>query len=474
LNSPFDERKYKRLLKGLEITEIFLSDFLSVNIDFRLDAEYFSKENIKFNNQLDKIGFKRIDEIAFVTDGIHTSIDYSEESKIKLVSATSPRENYFDFSRNVFISEKAHLQNPRTALKVGDIIISTVGTIGNCAVVKSSDLPANSDRHVGIIRINNKFLPNYVSTFILSKYGHFQTIRESTGNVQLNLFIYKINTIKIANLSMNFQNKIDNIVNSAHSKREQSLSLYSQAGELLLKTIGLTNFKTGEKTINEKSFKISFLKTGRLDAEYYQPKYERAEKIIKKKGFVYLKDICSAINYGSVPTSLYSEDNNGIPYIKGLNLKQTFIIKDKLDYIVNTEELPSKVFTKEGDIIISQMGTVGDVGIVTKDEVGWIFASFTIRARLKKDSGYLPRFIGLYIQNIAKNYYLQQNIAQASVRQNTDLPTIKKMYIPKIDLKNQQKIVDLIEESFSLRKKSEKLLEEAKAMVEREIEGGKI
>lgn len=79
----------------------------------------------------------------------------------------------------MYISEKAHKQNPRTALKENDIIISTVGTIGNCAVVNRSVLPANSDRHIGIIRIkDNIFKPRYISTFLLSKYGTFQTLRE--------------------------------------------------------------------------------------------------------------------------------------------------------------------------------------------------------------------------------------------------------------------------------------------------------
>jgi hypothetical protein len=40
-------------------------------------------------------------------------------------------------------------------------------------------------------------------------------------------------------------------------------------------------------------------------------------------------------------------------------------------------------------------------------------------------------------------------------------------------MKIQQQIVEFIEESFSLRRKSEELLEEAKEMVEREIGGGK-
>lgn len=94
-----------------------------------------------------------IGDFCDVTDGIHTSIDYDEESCVNLISATSPRENYFDLSRNAKISEKAHADNPRTALRLHDVVLSTVGTIGNCAVVDQNVLPANSDRHVGIIRV---------------------------------------------------------------------------------------------------------------------------------------------------------------------------------------------------------------------------------------------------------------------------------------------------------------------------------
>jgi restriction endonuclease S subunit len=43
--------------------------------------------------------------------------------------------------------------------------------------------------------------------------------------------------------------------------------------------------------------------------------------------------------------------------------------------------------------------------------------------------------------------------------------------VPLIDDKTQQKIKDFIQESFDLRKESERLLEKAKEMVEKEIEG---
>jgi restriction endonuclease S subunit len=268
---------------------------------------------------------------------------------------------------------------------------------------------------------------------------------------------------------MDFQKKVKNNFEEANTKRIQSQSLYRQAEELLLETIGLKDFQLSQENKNIKRFSESFLATGRLDAEYYQPKYEEIEKKIKQFPCELVGNICSNINYGTVPTSLYTENREGIPYIKGMNLKN-LKITGTLDRIINTDELPDKFYTKTGDIVISQMGTVGDVGIITKKEENYLFASFTIRIRIKDRERFNPYYVGLYIQNIAKEWYLHRNIAQASVRQNTDLPTIKNMYIPIIEMNIQYQIAELIEKSFSLRKESELLLDEAKRMVEKEIE----
>lgn len=208
-----------------------------------------------------------------------------------------------------------------------------------------------------------------------------------------------------------------------------------------------------------------------MDAEYYQPKYDEVDRILKSKGCVLLEEISDMINYGTVPTSPYTEDGTGIAYIKGMNLKRTRITGD-LDRIENTEFLPEKFFTKHGDIIISQMGTVGDVGVVDFEHENMLFASFTIRVRLSKKCGFIPSYIGFYIQEIAKEWYLYRNIAQASVRQNTDLPTIKNMYIPILDIDKQQQIADKVQQSFDFRKKSTALLEYAKQAVKMAIEQG--
>ena len=116
------------------------------------------------------------------------------------------------------------------------------------------------------------------------------------------------------------------------------------------------------------------------------------------------------------------------------------------------------------------MGTVGDTGVVEKHQEGWLFASFTIRVRIKDKERFDPHFVAFYIQHIAKPYYLHRFIAQASVRQNTDLPTIKNLYVPTIPIDRQKDLIASIKHSYNLRKESSKFIDIAKEAVEIAIE----
>ena len=64
-------------------------------------------------------------------------------------------------------------------------------------------------------------------------------------------------------------------------KFEQSKSFYSEAEKCLLECLGMKDFVANPNTINAQSLKDSFLKTGRLDAEFYQPKYDELINLVK-------------------------------------------------------------------------------------------------------------------------------------------------------------------------------------------------
>lgn len=91
---------------------------------------------------------------------------------------------------------------------------------------------------------------------------------------------------------------------------------------------------------------------------------------------------------------------------------------------------------------------------------------------MKKNAGFNPHFVGLYIQELAKKYYFYKNIAQASVRQNTDLPTVNNLYIPKICTDTQNEIANMLIKCKYLKQESKDKLNNSIRAVEIAVESG--
>ena len=457
MNSPFNEKRYRELLEGLEISEI---SFSQLNDERRIDAEYFSPKNITLASQLIRFGTFRIMDIADVTDGIHTSIDYDENSHINLISATSPRENVFDLSRQVFISQKAHKENPRTALKECDVIVSTVGTIGNCAVVDQSILPANSDRHVGIIRIKEFYSPYVLSTFILSKYGRMQTLRESTGNVQLNLFIYKLKELLVPSFSCNIQTKISNGVKTALNIINQANRLYSEATDLLLEELGMKDWRPNNSQINIKSLNESFLSSGRLDAEHYQEKYDELEERIKTVPHKTIAEIQQFNARGVQPD--YVEGGS----VSVVNSKH--ILEDGLDYD-NLEHTTEAFLLSQkraqigyGDILIYTTGAnIGRTQAYLKRN----HALASNHVNILRVRGVNPIYLALVLNSPVGRMQTEKlctGSAQAEIYPND----IEKFIVPILDETIQESIAAKVQECFAMKAESKRLLNVAKEAVE--------
>ncbi len=426
----------------------------------RIDAEYFLKQNLLYEDLLNRHSCFVLGDISIVTDGIHDSIDYDETSEINLISATSPKDNYFDLTRNVHISSEQHYKNPRTALRENDIVLSTVGTIGNCAIVNKEILPANSDRHVGIIRIKEELTPSVVSTFLLSKYGRNQTIRESTGNVQLNLFLYKIRAIKIPKFSSEFQNIIEDDYNFAQNLLINSKSYYIQAEDILNKELNITNVENS-KNYSIKSLSESFVKSKRLDAEYYQDKYDSFEKAIRNyhNGYSTLNNFFKNIS---------DKCSKNLPEYSYVEIGDINVETGDASYnIIKTKELPenAKVMAQKGDILVSTVRPNRGAIAILQDAF-LVSGAFTV---LRSNGAYSSQTLQVLLRNkIYKEWLLKFNVG-------TSYPVIKdadilNLEIPLIPIDLQYQISQKVQESFKLRKQSKDLLNKAVKAVDIAIE----
>lgn len=411
---------------------------------------------------LNKIAIRQIGEFAYVTDGIHESIAFDETSGINLISAKAPKNNFFDLNSTGHISHMQNSLNPRTQLRDNDVIISTVGTIGNCAVVNKRILPANADRHVGIIRINNftNMKPRYLSTFILTKYGRYQSVRFTTGNVQPNLFIYKVKEIKVPLLSNEFQDNIEQTVLYAES-------LLARADEIVLEAENNLNSLLGVKAFTEtacsvKSLSSSFIQSGRLDAEYYQPKYDLIQEIIKRYPNKLLKEL-AVVNTGEFVEEKYYGDN-GIDYIRGTDITNTVVDNSSAVKVnINISDLKKISY---GDLAFAMIGSVGNVSIYKSSSIGIVSNNLgTISPFDKKLSNYILLFLTSKIGQMLFEKY-QTRTAQPKIRKE-DVENFPILLLDDETIKN---LSDKLDESFRLRKEAKRLLDNAIKAVEIAIE----
>ena len=434
----------------------------------RLDSEYYHPHNLKLLKKLQSKPHLAISSFSFVTDGIHESIQFDNSSHINLISAKAPKENFFDLSGCSNISVTQDKNNPRTRLRKSDIIVSTVGTIGNCAVVDDSILPANSDRHVGIIRIKKDFYPRFISSFLLSKYGRFQTFRESTGNVQLNLFIYKIKEIIVPSLSSTFQLLIEKICLKAADLNISAINFYCQAEQTLLSDLDLLDWKPKHRLSFVKNFSDTVF-AGRYDAEYFQPMYEEIVKTVKSsENCVNLDDIIS-IKKGIEPGREAYQDN-GVMFVRVSNLSKSGFKDGNQQYVGDDlYRTKQKYQPKQREILLSKDGTPG-IAYYLKDEPERMIPSGGIlRLKVNDESKVSPEYLTLVLNSVIVQKQIERDVG-GSIINHWLVDQVKKTLIPVLPVAKQKEIADTVNESFSNRELSKQLLEIAKRGVELAIE----
>lgn len=446
------------MIDGLEISEIKYSKIFFEN---RCDSEFFSKDNLHNEKLLDKLKSIKVDDFAYVTDGIHESIDFDANSRINLISAKAPKKNYFDLRGTGFISKHQHKQNSRTQLCNNDVIVSTVGTIGNCAVVNEDILPANSDRHVGIIRIYKDSIikPRYLSSFILSKYGQYQTKRFTTGNVQPNLFIYKLKDIKVPVISHAWQETIESLIFQAERSLRSSKESYLVAEKFLKERLDMK--QSSNEPVSIKSLSESFNSSGRLDAEYYQSKYEQIEDAIKKIPHATLNLLGDIESGEFISETLYGKE--GYSYIRGTDITSHCIDLENATKVNTT--INGLSIIEKGDLAFAMIGSVGNVSI-NRGETSIVSNNLgTIKPYNKQLANYLLVYLLSDIGQALFEKY-QTRTAQPKIKKED----VGKFLVPLLPGEEIEFISDKAEESFRLEEKSKELLDIAVKAVEMAIE----
>jgi len=454
------------LLEGLEISEILKKD---LERTLRIDSEFYSKENLRIIDIISKHPLNNITQLVKVSDGNHMAIsDNYADSGVPYYRGQNMHHYFIEESSPIFIDTKT-FNLPvmkRSHLKEGDVLLSIVGTIGGVALV-SSDKYATCSCKLAIFRPENTD-GYFLSAFLKSKYGQNQIKKFTRGAVQMGLILEDMNQIMVPILSSNFQKQIRKLVQTAKEKSNTTRLTYTQAETILLGEIGLNDFDLSKDAVNIKSFKESFGVTGRLDAEYYQPKYELITSYIKsyKNGYSTLEDFIENYSTGFPYKSESYSVIEGIPLIRINNIsKGNLDLSNAINIPFNDFELSKKDIALENDILISMSGTIGNSCKIRKG------IKAVVNQRIMRITPKNINFdvLPLMINSLVGQLQLER-IGTGGVQTNISATDIKLILIPNLEGKKQEQIAELVEESFKLKVESERLLEVAKKAVEMAIE----
>ena len=452
------------MLEGLEISVVKFSEMKNENGELRIDSNFFLKRYLSEKNNLLNKKIPKLGNIAFVTDGQHGYYERDEKSKIHMLAARNCKNFFADLMDAEPLAKWVDDKNKRSSLQEKDIVLSTRGTVGFCAIVLEDVLPANINQDVARIQLlTNDIIPEFLIIYLNCKYGQDWMIKNQTGMVQQGISLDKVRQIPIPIFPDTFQSKIESIVKSAHAKLEESKSLYSQAEDLLLGELGLKDWQPKNTLHTTKKFS-DFAQSGRLDAEYYQPKYDEIEKAIKsyKGGY----DIVSNLFNQNLDVCDYKKTEYNYVEIGDVNVGDGSVSFNKVD----TSELPdnAKRVLHKNDILISKVrpyrGAVAIIDFEQEDLIG--SGAFTV---LQEKSSYKKETLQILFRTaVYKDWLLKWNVGSSyPVIKDEDILNLP---IPILPEQIQTKSASLIQQSFECKAQSKQLLEDAKRMVEEEIE----
>ena len=464
----------------MEAVELKFSEVLEDNETIRIDSGYFRKEVLIAYHNLKEKPYYLNKEISIIKSGT-TPKDRDDELKegVILLKTNDIRNNILldEKEKFYYIDSNIDEKMKSTRLKSGDILINIVGAttdvIGRTSLIFDNFPKANITQAMAFCRIKQNILKQeYLFIFLQTYYGQIQVKRLARPTGQYNLNLEEVAKIIIPKLDDNFQLQIKNIVQSSYQKLEESKTLYKEAEELLLKELDLLNFKPSEVNIATKYFKESFGVTGRLDSEYYQPKYDDLIEKIKsyKGGWKFIREILSKdIKNGTTPKEVIQEYQPHKKYFFRAEAFNDDISLNEISLYSIEEETYKKyknIQATTNDILVSMTGTIGKVAIITQNISGIINQNIVKLSANSKIINY--KVLALYIKSIGRQ--LLQREQTGNVQPYVNIPNFSNMVVPVVDIVIQTKIEEKIKKSFELKEESKKLLDLAKKAVEVAIE----
>ena len=359
----------------------------------------------------DGVEYKKLGKIATkITDGMHNlPKGAGTDGAYPILSAQNINNGIIDINASKWVSREIfEIENRRTNVQKGDVLLTIVGAIGRVAVV-DTDLKALFQRSVCVIKLDNSVaISRYVFFALQSSSVQSYIQVNAHGAAQKGIYLDNVSKIVVPLPPIEVQNEIvrmlDNYTKSVVELQKQ-----------------LTAEFTARKT------QYNYYRDKLLKAETNAHKYKLGEiaTVTKLAGFEFT-------NYVT-----YSENGNIIA-LRGLNVKNGRLDLHDVKYVDKSDF--SKLERSKlhiGDMLFTYVGTVGQVAIVDEEDKYYLAPNVAL-IRCDKEV-LLPQYMKYYFQTTQFWDKQIRRLLQSSSMQNIPMEKIRKfeIVVPPLDVQNR-------------------------------------
>lgn len=451
-------------MEGLEAAVVNSSQ---LSPDLRYEAQFFSKRYLAEDQALHRHKLKSIGEIAFVTDGPHGYHEVDETAPTTMLTAKSTGNWFANPAGADKVADWVVKANKRSLLAIDDVVLSTRGTVGNCAIVTEETLPAIIDQDVARICVNDdaELIPQFVVAYLNSRYGQDHIARHSSGMVQQGMSLAKVRDIPVPILGGQFQERVKIDVLAALDLRRAGRRLMTEAENQLVQLLGFADWMPPEPlTYTARASDV--FGADRIDAQYFRPLFSDVEARLRATGHaVDLGTVLTTNSRGKQP--LY--EPFGLPVVNSKHVRTHRVILE--DNRTAVEE-GSPVIIKNGDVLLNGtgVGTIGRAATYLHKERALPDNHVTVLRTDAVD----PIYLSVFLNSSLGQWQIERHIKGSSGQVELYPGDIAKIVIWVAPELVQHAIRDAIVSAFDRERRANNLLKATERAVEIAIETGEL
>lgn len=434
----------------------------------RFDSEFFRPEYVEIANRINSIS--RLTNLGLISQRITQGSNPS--FSVSGLACVNGKNVYFGTMTEGnpnFVSDTEFKRLSGFRLRRNDLVVTLkhATKVGRVWIVED-DEPRIFSRNIGLIRLrgDSPIRPSVLLLYLWTKQGQFLLDRCATGGTtgQITLPMSELRGLPIPLFEDKAQREIEEIFLRSRESGRRSQEAFSNARQLLGSELRLDELMSERPIGYQTSFSELEL-SNRFDPQHYQPRFMRLRDHLSQFPVRRIRDIRYLNRRGLQP--IYVKDGTHA-VVNSQHIGPKHINYDGLER--TTEKLfnaAPEAHIRKDDLLIYTTGAyIGRTNVYLDDTPA--FASNHVNIlRLSPDIDHA--YMAMVFQSIIGQFQTQKH-ARGSAQAELYPTDIDKFIVPLLPIEMQQEIGNLVRESLAQQRESARLLEQAKARVEKLIE----